>query len=56
MNVDKVKTLCYRDCDNETLTRMKEDYLQYKQLFESRINVNKSKKIIKKATKKKAKK
>lgn len=56
MNVDKVKTLCYRDCDNETLLKMKEDYLRYKQLFQSRISVNESKKIIKKATKKKAKK
>lgn len=56
MNVDKVKTLCYRDCDNDTLLKMKDDYLRYKQLFESRINVNESKKIAKKVVKKKAKK
>lgn len=65
MNVDKV--------EQETLLKMKEDYLRYKQLYQNKlrsnsflssseaayqnkINANKSKKIIKKVTKKKSKK
>ena len=59
MNVDKVEfeTLRYQDAKAyELLMKMREDYLRYKQLYESKVNVNETKKITKKTVKKKTKK
>lgn len=56
MNIDKVEyeTLRYHDAKAyETLLQMREDYLRYKQICQSRINSNKTKKITKKTVKKK---